>query len=358
MKNIKNKGLIVWFLSLIGGFALFNILKNSRVAMNNLTSVTHFLQTQIANVCSLFPFSVAEFVWSSFFIGAFVLLIYHIVKIIRQNENRLKSFFRLIFAYVCTGLSVYLAITVFWGAYYYADTFEDKSGLTASPVTVDELYATTKFFAEKLNETALNVPRDEKGVFVADKKALCKNSGQIYNNIEKEYTFLNGSYTPSKPMLFSRFFSILGFTGYYFPLTGESQINIDTPACLLPSTIAHEIAHVKGIAPEQTANFVAIRACEVSGNPMYEYSGWLLGYVHLSNALYGADNAKWQEVAQALVPQVNADLKDNNEYWNQFESPVADTADKAYSSFLQGYDQKLGSKSYGAVVDLLVAYYS
>ena len=32
-------------------------------------------------------------------------------------------------------------------------------------------------------------------------------------------------------------------------------------------------------------------------------------------------------------------------------------ADSAYSGFLQSYDQELGSKSYGAVVDLLVAYY-
>lgn len=41
----------------------------------------------------------------------------------------------------------------------------------------------------------------------------------------------------------------------------------------------------------------------------------------------------------------------------QFESPVSKAADSAYSGFLQSYDQELGSKSYGAVVDLLVAYY-
>ena len=53
----------------------------------------------------------------------------------------------------------------------------------------------------------------------------------------------------------------------------------------------------------------------------------------------------------------NEDILANNAYWQQFESPVSKAADSAYSGFLQSYDQELGSKSYGAVVDLLVAYY-
>lgn len=56
------------------------------------------------------------------------------------------------------------------------------------------------------------------------------------------------------------------------------------------------------------------------------------------------------------LPEVKG-LRVNNAYWRQFDSPVSEAADSAYSGFLQSYDQELGSRSYGAVVDLLVAYY-
>ena len=76
-----------------------------------------------------------------------------------------------------------------------------------------------------------------------------------------------------------------------------------------------------------------------------------------SNALYGASYEKWLEIAQQVCQTANEDILANNAYWQQFESPVSKAADSAYSGFLQSYDQELGSKSYGAVVDLLVAYY-
>lgn len=49
-----------------------------------------------------------------------------------------------------------------------------------------------------------------------------------------------------------------------------------------------------------------------------------------------------------------ADLADNNVYWRQWEGPVRETGEKVYTTFLQGYGQTLGMRSYGACVDLLV----
>jgi hypothetical protein len=52
-----------------------------------------------------------------------------------------------------------------------------------------------------------------------------------------------------------------------------------------------------------------------------------------------------------------ADIIANNEYWAQFETPVSEISDKVYDEFLKGYGQELGVQSYGAVVDLLLAYF-
>ena len=80
----------------------------------------------------------------------------------------------------------------------------------------------------------------------------------------------------------------------------------------------------------------------------------LFGYLHLSNALYTADPARAAESYRLLCAEAQADLADNNAYWKQWEGPVRETGEKVYTTFLQGYGQTLGMRSYGACVDLLV----
>ena len=157
-----------------------------------------------------------------------------------------------------------------------------------------------------------------------------------------------------KPAVYSKLMSAWGFTGYLCPLVGESTLNVDCPAVFLPVTIAHELAHQRGVAPEQDANFVGVMAATASGRAAYRYSGWLFGYLHLSNALYTADPARAAESYRLLCAEAQADLAANNAYWKQWEGPVRETGEKVYTTFLQGYGQTLGMRSYGACVDLLV----
>jgi hypothetical protein len=150
----------------------------------------------------------------------------------------------------------------------------------------------------------------------------------------------------------------MGFTGVYFPYTGESNLNMDFPAATFPATLAHELAHRRGIASEQQCNFLAVLASTRVENDAFRYSGWLLGYIHLANALYTADREAWLEIRLSLPASVEADLQAANDYWQQYEGPVNEASEKAYDSMLRGYGDELGMKSYGAVVDLLVLYYT
>ena len=151
---------------------------------------------------------------------------------------------------------------------------------------------------------------------------------------------------------------MLGFTGMYFPFTGEANVNVDAPACLIPVTIAHEMSHQRMISSELEANFVGIAACVTSNDVAFQYSGYLLGLLQLCNALYPVDAQAWQDIVyQTFTPELATDWQDNNTYWAALESPVEDVAGNAYDSFLKGNGQELGMRSYGACVDLLVAYF-
>ena len=117
------------------------------------------------------------------------------------------------------------------------------------------------------------------------------------------------------------------------------------------------MAHQQGIATEQECNFVAIMAATSADSAAYRYAGYLMGYVHLSNALYRVDQAAWQTIRDSLPDAVRADLRQNSAYWAQFDGLVNTAATKVYDGFLKSNGLTDGVQNYGTVVDLLLAYY-
>ncbi|WP_312280033.1 DUF3810 domain-containing protein [Oscillibacter sp.] len=280
------------------------------------------------------------------------------IAVLRKKEGRGHRAYGALLGAVCTGLTVWLAFCWLWGVQYRADGFQAKSGIVAEDVSLEDLTAVTQYFADRLAETSGQVPRDENGLFSLSTKEILKESVWVYDRVSKEFPFLYFDDAPPKAVYFSRVMSMLDFTGFYCPLVGESNVNVDSPAVFLPSTVAHELAHQRGFASEQECNFIAVLACTVSGLPEYAYSGWLLGYVHLGNALYQADPDRWRVVYEGLPDTVRADLAYNNAYWAQFrDSTVKKVSNKVYDGLLKGYGDENGMKSYGMVVDLLTAYY-
>jgi hypothetical protein len=216
----------------------------------------------------------------------------------------------------------------------------------------------TGYFAEKVNEYAEEVGRDENGVYTADRQSILDRAAGVYATVAKKWSFLAGDDLRPKGILCSKVMSLTDFTGFFFPLTGEANLNMDSPVSMLPSAAEHELSHQRGIGREQECNFIAVAACMDSGDADFEYSGALMAYIYLGNALYSADKGAWEEVYATLSDAVLTDLKDNNDYWTYYENTfVYKISDSAYESFLQGNGQTLGLKSYGACVDLLTDYY-
>ena len=307
-------------------------------------------------LCDLIPFSVMEIVVLLTVLVIIAVIIRCVVLAIRK-ENRMMVILRTIAGLAAAGILIWDGYCWLWGLNYYGDSFSDKSGLEQLPVSDEALYETTIYYAELANTYAGSVSRDETGVFNEDLDTIFAQSDHIYAGIVQQYPFLDAPFRTPKRMVTSGLMSRINFTGVYFPFNSETNINDQAPAVLIPSTIAHELAHQRGIAAEQEANFVAVRACLTSGNDIYAYSGALLAYIYLGNALYETDRDAWTEVYSSLSEEVRADLTANNLYWDQYHTKEAKAAEKVYETFLSSYDQDLGMKSYGACVDLLAADY-
>ena len=347
----------IWALGVLALFGVYWYGISSRAAANAVSGATQILKDGYARLWYLFPFSVVEWCYVAFILGAAAWVILLCRRLCTQREGRAHTAYGGLVGLACLCLTAYGFYCVMWGVNYYADGFQEKSGIYAQPVTVESLERTAGYFSQRLVETADLVARDGDGVFAVPREEIFQASPHVYENIAQEFPFLARADRIPKKMVFSRLFSAMNFTGFYSPYTGESNLNVDSPACLLPANITHELAHQRGIASEQECNFLAIAASTSSDEPAYQYSGYLMGFIHLSNALYRADRDRWAAIYATLPEGVLADLRYHSAYWDQFEGVTAKVSKAIYDNSLKSYGQTDGIQSYGTVVDLLVAYY-
>ena len=332
--------------------------RNNRAFTEKLVdNYIHPFHLCMAELCAgLGRVALAEVLIWAFALLMAVLVIFRLSGLFRPGR-RLSSLYALAMTLLSAVLLVYSGYSLLWGSYYYADNFTADGGFEQRDISVDELETVTKYFAQLLNEYGEQVNRDADGFYSVDKADIIDRSADIYRNTEQLHPSLAGPDIPVKGIASSRLLSYMDFTGFFFPFTGEACVNTDFPPSLFPSTVAHELAHQRRVAREQDANFAAVLSCMESGDRDYAYSGCLLAYTYLGNALYEAAYSRWEAVYESLSDSVLLDMALNRAYWDQFETAVQTVSNTFHEGLLQSYDQELGLKSYGACVDMLVCYY-
>ncbi|MFI3249725.1 MAG: DUF3810 domain-containing protein [Eubacteriales bacterium] len=336
---------------------LFWVLRNNTALISSwVDGCVKPMAKFLATLTDPIPFALGE--------GALILLaIFVVVWVgfrVRNCVRKRHPLFQLFHLKVLVAVVLWVLVWLFWfwNVLYYVPSFAERTGLDIDPYSVDELYDTTLTYAKEAAKLSTRVPRDDTLNFDVEQSQYFGSATTLYLPLEAEFPFLAMGETSTKPLVLSRFQSHFGFSGMYSPYTGEANVNIDTPSVLHPVTIAHEMAHQRSIAPEQEANFLAIIACSKSDDVIFRYSGALYGLMQLSSALSSVSPDLWDTiVAEHFTPEIFIDWNYTVAYWAQFESPVKDASHQVYDEFLKSNEQELGMKSYGACVDLLVAYH-
>jgi hypothetical protein len=149
-----------------------------------------------------------------------------------------------------------------------------------------------------------------------------------------------------------------GISGIYSPLTGEANYNAEQPSCDLPYTIAHEMAHQRGFAREDEANFIAFLICSKASHPYLRYSGSLRGLRVLSALRPQVTPERYREIVTALGAGPLQDARASAEFWDRSRNrTLSSVAERTNDAYLQANRVRSGIRNYGEVTALIIGYY-
>lgn len=294
---------------------------------------------------------------------------YHrdIMEVQSVGEQRFLLILTMLQNILCLIAVIFFGYVLLCGVNYHRYPVAHHLGLTVEESTVEELEGLYVELAEKASGLRAQLTSEnEEGVYVLpySERELGREAKKAYEALAQEYPVFGGRYPAPKQVFFSRIMSYTEITGVFTPWTMEANVNIDISPYSIGATMCHELAHLRGFMREDEANYISYRACMASDSYDLRYSGTMLALIHTGNALYGQDAEKYFALYQAHISAaVSRDLVANNKYWDQFEkavvgdTTVGEIADKVNDAYLKANNQTDGTKSYGRVVDLLLAEY-
>lgn len=296
----------------------------------------------IGRFCGVFPFSVVE-------MGLYLLIFTCIVYAARHFREPV----RLVSRTVLLGGILLFSYTCCCGVNYYAASFSGYAGIETGLYTKEELTELCRYLVKMVNETAVDEPYKSG----ANRKEWRAEGVRAMQKAGEEFPVLGGFYPKPKEVTISWILSVQQLCGIYSPFTIEANFNGDMPDYNIPHTICHELSHLKGFMREDEANFIGYLACIGSERQAFRYSGYLTGWVYAGNALARADMETYSELTGQLCEQARKDLQENNAFWDRYEGKVAEAANQMNDVYLKANSQTDGVKSYGRMVDLMLAYY-
>ena len=319
------------------------------------STVGAFFRALLAHLTSWLPFSLAELL-------LYTVPVWIVVVVIYAYRRRCKSWkSTLIFlASMLAVFSIFFSLFVLgFGIGYHTDSLDRRLGLPTSEITKEELYETALWLADETNKAANGVSfgEDRFSVMPYDRDGMEAHLLAAYESVCDEYGFVQRLNSHLKPVLASEVMSHMHITGVYSFFTGEANLNVNFPDYTLPYTAAHELAHQRGIARENEANFVAFLVTSRSEDAYIRYSGYLNLFEYVGNALYRADPDLYRAVLRTLDARVIDEMRAYSDFFDAYrDSVISDVSGAVNDAYLKLNGNEAGTASYGLVVDLAVAY--
>lgn len=318
-----------------------------------------WLVNTVCRIFSVVPFSVYEIILYSFIVYVLFRIVKNIYLLIKR-KIKIKIKMKDILIRGASSLILYISIFVFLnmitqGVNCFKSSFAVSTNLDKKEVNKENLKELCIYLKDNLNELDKKIDKDEEGIFILENNYKEVGRENMYN-LSKKYDCLKGFYPNPKSYIFSSLMSYQLLQGES-TFTIEANYNRDMPKHNIPSTICHELSHIRGFNNEDEANYISFLSCINSEDYNYQYSGYIMAYVYCMDDLYYADKDAFIEISKDTCAGVKKELMLDDEFWQPYRGFVSSVYNFIYDKLLKMVGQKNGIHSYNGVVKLLVSGY-
>jgi len=254
----------------------------------------------------------------------------------------------------------WVAAVLFWaflltfGLNYQRPLLFELLGYEQRKAEPAELEALGQMLIADVNQSYAEAHADNRPA--PDTPELVKLLKESYDSAQEFALLPRGEFAPPKAVYASEVLTRLGISGVYTPFTGEPNYNADIPDFQLPFSIAHEMAHQRGVARESEANFVAYVVCVNSRDPFVRYSGYRNGLGVLSE-LFKVEPEKARELAKQLGPGYREDSRRAALFWAKAAGAAGAFGHRVNDLYLRANRVRAGAADYSNSTTLIIAYH-
>ncbi|MCL2095503.1 MAG: DUF3810 domain-containing protein [Oscillospiraceae bacterium] len=328
-------------------------------------TVSFALRFILSRLTYFLPFSLAEIMLFASVPAVLYLLTAFILKIIfakRRNLKKTAVIFRGLFRIIAfCGFGIFI-FTFTLGVCYGQTPVNEKNGkinFERRLLDVDDLVKTLNILIGEVNKIEGNIDIEVSGStkMPYDLRELNHKLNLAYRNMLGEYDLFRRINSRVKPVIISETMTKMHITGVYAFFTGEANINTKFPDYITVYTMAHEMAHLMGIAREDEANFIAFLVCLYSEDDYIRYGGLARIIEYIGGALFREDRDRYFEIIKDMPGIIINEAAAFSEFFDKYrDTKISEVSSAANNAYLKAQGQEQGVKSYGFVVDLSVAY--
>ena len=313
-----------------------------------------FFRGVMATVSGILPCSIAE----AFIIMSPLLAVSVIIYANKKFTSSWREVGRFLLIILSVASLFFSTFALNFGAGYHTSSVDKLLELDREDVSAEQLRETAEYLVGEINKytDTLAVNAEGSTVMPYGYEKLSEKLVEAYDKVCDEYEFVSRFPSRVKPVMLSEPWTYTHISGVYTYFSGEANINVNFPDYTLPYTAAHEMAHQRGIAREDEANFVAFLVCAASDDDYIRYSGYLNLYEYVSNALYSADKEAYSEVRSGLDRKARVEMSAYSKFFDKYRENVAANVTETVNNTYLTIQGTPGTKSYGMVVDLAIAY--
>ena len=328
-------------------FSILMILKSNQ-------QISEFFATTFArgwiflfgNLFGWIPLSLYELFLIAVIVGGITLVVFIIIFLCKKKWKRLLS----------TAIIVAIALFSFLNVYTATASFSyGRNGLPnevyaeydGDDLTFVEAVELATNFIERANAAYHATEHDADGniVYPYTFREISNMLSDEYKRLESDYF---SPYTPqAKRIINKNIMSELHIVGVFFAPFGEANINGYETNLFLPHTMAHEMAHGKGVMREYDANLLAEYICITSENAYLSY-GAMVKCVYSAISivgLYPNSSQAVTELYEKLDEGISIERNNYSKFYGQF-TLLDDIGEFFNDIYLKLNKQENGTGSY------------